>query len=706
MTTNSKNEVILIDGSFDAVRDIRVAILKDKRLFDLDIQHAGREPIINNVYKAVITGYTESLGAVFVNYGGNRSGFLPVKEIADIYLPRKGNTDLNEALHEGKELIVQVVREERGTKGAALTTYLSLASSYVVLMPNNPSAGGISKRISGEERSDLKDLIQSLNIPNDMGIIVRTAGEGRKIEDLNRDLQLLLERYQHIQDTAKQQKGPCLLYRESDIIARTVRDYLRPNVSQILVEDSHVHRRIQEHIQKVRPDSQVQVELYRDRRIPLFSRFQVESQIETAFGREVRLPSGGSLVIDYSEALISIDVNSARSTSGANIEETALNTNLEAANEVARQLRLRDIGGLIVIDFIDMSSLENQEKVERCLRDALLSDRARTQVGDISRFGLLEMSRQRLRPQLSEGIQIPCPRCHGHGNIRGLEALALTIIRQIEEAAFKAGTVQVQAQVPVDLATFLLNEKRHTLVDIEQRQQINVQIIPNRHLQSPDYSIKRFEPNDLPSEYRDQLSLQCLEKCEEPDYTPGYTKPISSNATPDQVSEQSIFHRFVRLFRQLTTPTEEVSVETPKEEPKKIKSEEGPQKRRPRNHNNGTNKTAGNGQTRRRPRDTASGEKSQSNGEGGNIRRHTNPKKHRTNASASGDNFGNTAPPAPAVVPEEPNGNLITRTEPTAEKSPYRRPASPKNELISNGGNRRRTTKTNRRGKMGSAIDS
>lgn len=479
--------------------ELRVALVSGQTLYDLDIEHAGREQKKANIYKARISRIEPSLEAVFVEYGADRHGFLPFKEIAPEYLKNPNNherTNIRESLKVGQEIMVQVEKEERGSKGAALTTYISLPGCYLVLMPNNPGAGGISRRIEGDDRTEMREILSILDLPEGMGLIVRTAGVGRSQEELQWDLMILLKQWEAIKQAFKQRSAPFLVYQESDVVMRSIRDYLRKDIGEILIDKLEVFEHAKHYIQLIRPDFMNRVKLYTDS-APLFSRFQIEHQIESAFQREVRLPSGGAIVIDHTEALISIDINSGKATKGVDIEETALNTNLEAADEIARQLRLRDLGGLIVIDFIDMSSIRNQREVENRLRESLKMDRARIQIGRISRFGLLEMSRQRLRPSLGETMQALCPRCSGQGTLRSIESLALSIVRIIEEDAMKDKTAQIQLQLPVDIATYLVNEKRAAVTQIEQRHQVKVLLIPNSHFSSPHYKITRLRIDEL-----------------------------------------------------------------------------------------------------------------------------------------------------------------------------------------------------------------
>jgi len=480
--------------------ECRVAMVDGQFLYDLDIEVAARSQRKASIYKAKITRVEPSLEAAFIDYGAERHGFLPFKEIAREYYADKTTASgepasVKDALAEGLELVVQVEKEERGKKGAALTTFPSLAGRYLVLMPNNPRAGGISRRIEGEERSALREALSALEVPAGMGLIVRTAGVGKSQEELQWDLDYLLKLWNAVETAAKERSAPFLVYQESDVIIRAIRDYFDKDVNEILIDDERVYRQAREFITQVMPESAGRVRRY-EGRVPLFSRFQIESQIESAFSHSVRLPSGGSLVVDHTEALVSIDVNSARATKGGDIEETALNTNLEAADEVARQLRLRDVGGLIVIDFIDMTPARNQRDVEHRLREALKQDRARVQLGRISRFGLLEMSRQRLRPSLGESSLRTCPTCNGRGYVRGPESLALSILRIVEEEAMKDLTGRIVARLPIEVATFLLNEKREGVFDIEKRTGVKIILVPDPSVTLPNYQVERVREED------------------------------------------------------------------------------------------------------------------------------------------------------------------------------------------------------------------
>ncbi len=498
--------------------ELRVAIVDGQKLIDLDIESASKEQRKSNIYKAVITRVEPSLEACFVDYGADRHGFLPFKEISREYLRDGdgGKSRIQDQLKDGQELIVQVDKDERGNKGAALTTYISLAGRYLVLMPNNPRGGGVSRRIEGEDRNELRDTISQLEVPGGMSVIARTAGIGRSLEELQWDLNYLLQLWQAIDGAAKTQSGAFLIYQESSLVIRAIRDYFHPDIGELLIDTESIFEQAQQFMSHVMPANVHVVKLYKDD-VPLFSRFQIEHQIETAYARQVPLPAGGAIVIDHTEALVSVDVNSARATKAGDIETTAFNTNLEAADEIARQLRLRDLGGLIVIDFIDMESAKNQREVENRLKEALRYDRARVQFGKISRFGLMELSRQRLRPALAESAYIPCPRCHGIGHIRGTESTALHILRILQEEAMKDNTAQVVAQVPIDVATFLLNEKRAEIHTIEARFKVNVLLVPNTYLETPNYKVQRLRHDDLNQAEPLPPSFTMVERPEEED---------------------------------------------------------------------------------------------------------------------------------------------------------------------------------------------
>ena len=510
--------------------ELRVALVDGQKLYDLDIESPGHEQKKSNIYKAKITRIEPSLEAAFVDYGADRHGFLPMKEISREYFPKgysfQGRPNIKEVLREGQEVIVQIDKEERGQKGAALTTFISLAGSYLVLMPNNPRAGGISRRIEGDERTELKASLSKLDLPKGMGLIVRTAGVGKAYEELEWDLNVLLHHWQAISDAGNSKPAPFLIHQETNLILRAIRDYLRRDIGEVLIDRPKTFESVKKHIEIVRPDFLSKIKLY-ENEVPLFTHYQIETQIETAFQREVRLPSGGSIVIDPTEAMTSIDINSARATKGSDIEETAFNTNLEAAEEIARQLRLRDLGGLVVIDFIDMTPVRHQREVENRMRDSVHQDRARIQLGRISRFGLLEMSRQRLRPSIGETSQSVCPRCSGTGQVRGVESLALSILRLMEEEAIKENTQHVQAQVPVPVATYLLNEKRRSVMHIEKQHGARVLIIPNPHMDTPQYEVLRVKNDETTAEASYEISIKKaeLEEAKMPKFDKEIVKP-------------------------------------------------------------------------------------------------------------------------------------------------------------------------------------
>ena len=511
--------------------ELRVAIVDGQKLVDLDIEHAGKEQRKSNIYKGVITRVEPSLEAAFVDYGTERHGFLPFKEISRSYFSDKSEgskTRIQDVIKEGQELIVQVDKDERGNKGAALTTYISLAGRYLVLMPNNPRGGGVSRRIEGEDRNELRDAMAELEIPKGMSIIARTAGIGRNTEELQWDLNYLTQLWTAVEEASHIQAGAFLIYQEGSLVIRAIRDYFSADIGEILIDTADVHEQAVQFMNHVMPGNVARVKLYQDE-VPLFSRFQIEHQIESAFSREVRLPSGGAIVIDHTEALVSVDVNSGRSIKGADIEQTAYNTNLEAAEEVARQLRLRDLGGLVVIDFIDMENPKNQREVENTLRDALHADRARVQTGKISRFGLLELSRQRMRPSLGETNHAACPRCSGTGHIRGIESTALHILRITQEEAMKDNSAIIQVQLPVEAATFLLNEKRADIHKIEQRMGVEVILIPNVHMETPNYTITRIKSDDV-NEETAQASYKMVEMPAETAYLRGLNEEAAPKA--------------------------------------------------------------------------------------------------------------------------------------------------------------------------------
>ncbi len=547
--------------------ELRVALVDGQRLYDLDIESLGHESKKSNIYKGRITRIEPSLEAAFVDYGSDRHGFLPLKEIAREYFSDnysyRGRPHIKDVLKEGHEVIVQVDKEERGTKGAALTTFISLAGSYLVLMPNNPRAGGISRRIEGEERNQLKEAMSGLQLPLGMGLIVRTAGVGKSAEELEWDLNYLLNNWKRIINAAGA-PAPFLIYQESDVIARAFRDYLRRDIGEVLIDNETIYHQARERIIATRPDFIQRLKHY-EGEVPLFSHYQIETQIESAFQREVRLPSGGSIVIDPTEALTSIDINSARATKGSDIEDTALQTNLEAADEIARQLRLRDLGGLVVIDFIDMTPVRNQREVENCLRESARMDRARVQIGRISRFGLLEMSRQRLSPSLSEASHHICPRCTGTGVIRDNESLSLSILRLIEEESLKENSAQIMAVVPVPVASYLLNEKRRSVQYVEKYHNVRVIIVPNAYMETPHFEVIRIRSGDENTtvSYRLPEQLEAIREAEgkydapiaylvkklEKPALQGFTVP----AKPVPIAKSATKENKVSLFSQLVS---------------------------------------------------------------------------------------------------------------------------------------------------------
>ncbi|HHK4129630.1 TPA: ribonuclease E [Enterobacter roggenkampii] len=600
--------------------ELRVALVDGQRLYDLDIESPGHEQKKANIYKGKITRIEPSLEAAFVDYGAERHGFLPLKEIAREYFPANynahGRPNIKDVLREGQEVIVQIDKEERGNKGAALTTFISLAGSYLVLMPNNPRAGGISRRIEGDDRTELKEALASLELPDGMGLIVRTAGVGKSAEALQWDLSFRLKHWEAIQKAAESRPAPFLIHQESNVIVRAFRDYLRQDIGEILIDNPKVLELARQHIAALgRPDFTSKIKLYTGE-IPLFSHYQIESQIESAFQREVRLPSGGSIVIDTTEALTAIDINSARATRGGDIEETAFNTNLEAADEIARQLRLRDLGGLIVIDFIDMTPVRHQRAVENRLREAVRQDRARIQISHISRFGLLEMSRQRLSPSLGESSHHVCPRCSGTGTVRDNESLSLSILRLIEEEALKENTKEVHAIVPVPIASYLLNEKRAAVSAIEARQGgVRCIIVPNDQMETPHYHVLRVRKGEetstlsylLPKLHEEEMALPSDDEpaerklpeqpalatfimpeappeaaLEKPAAKPAAQKP-EATAAKAQPAQPGLLSRFFGALKKMFAG-EEVQPEQPKEEPKAAKPERQQDRRKRQNN--------------------------------------------------------------------------------------------------------------------------
>ena len=706
--------------------ELRVAMVDGQRLYDLDIDTPAREQKKGNIYKGKITRVEPSLEAVFVDYGSERQGFLPLKEIAKSYFKETGskeNSDrinVQDVLTVGQELVVQIEKEERGNKGAALTTFISLAGRYLVLMPNSPRAGGISRRIEGDDRAELQEALRQLEVPEGMGMIVRTAGVGKHVEELQWDLEYLVQLWTAIDNATQQRSAPFLVYQESNIIIRALRDYLRKDIGEILVDSPEVYQTGYDFMRMVMPHELSKFKLYQDK-VPLFTRYQVESQIETAFRHEVRLPSGGALVIDPTEALISIDVNSARANKGGDIEETAFNTNLEAAEEIARQLRLRDLGGLVVIDFIDMTPSRHQREVENRLREHLKVDRARVQVGRISRFGLLEMSRQRLRPSLGDAHQEVCPRCAGLGHVRGVQSLGLAVLRIIEEEANKDLISQLVIQLPVGVATFMLNEKRMQLDAIERRTNVKVLLIPNPHLDTPHYEIERIKSGNERSEFsHDLLQKPAAETFDELKDKPALEKPAVTGVSPAapapvvKPKEEAKPSLLKRLLGVLTGN---------KDEPEEEEKPEVKRATNKRPNGRGRNNNGRRNQSNRRPKNSSEDvDKKQtadkkpvkpaSNEEGGdeetkprNTRRSRRGGRRRRPRADNNDkvvdtNVGNKPLPEPKevdgnAVPEpapevngnvvdnkpadEPNGNSVSKPKP--RRAPRRRrPAKSKTE--------------------------
>ncbi len=686
--------------------ELRVALVDGQKLYDFDIEVPSKEQKKSNIYRGIITRVEPSLEAAFVNYGAEKHGFLPFKEICPAYRQiQEGNEPdgrrpaVKDLLKEGQEIVVQIEKEERGNKGAALTTYISLAGTYLVLMPNNPKAGGISRRIEGETRNDLREVMATLEIPDSMGLIVRTAGCGKNAEELQWDLNYLMQLWEAIERSSGEQKAPFLVFQESNVIIRALRDHLRGNIDEILIDNEDSYKLVQNFLKQVMPHFLPKAKLYQDD-VPLFNRYQIESQIEVAYGREVSLPSGGSIVIDHTEALTSIDINSARATKGSDIEDTALNTNLEAADEIARQLRLRDLGGLFVIDFIDMMSSKNQKTVENHLRDALKIDRARIQTGRISRFGLLEMSRQRMRPSLGDSTQLPCPRCKGQGTIRNVESVALSVLRVIEEEVMKKGTEKVIAHLPIECATFLLNEKRHSIEQIEARLKVGIVILPSKHLETPAYDIERIKEKDFGEEKPSYLQIKA-EDITIPEFArqvrPAAEKPAIKeflHDTPAPVQTKNESSSLIKRFwHKLVGPAKEPEVKKPtaKAADRNQTSSDGHT-----NRNRNNKKAQGRNQEPRAehaPREAEPGQEIRPGrnlrGPGRNVKRNLDPanlpptklKPEETvtvaDAEATPANTENTVPNGEA--PRKPNGRGNNRRGPNRRRSRnsnYRKPES------------------------------
>ncbi len=633
--------------------EMRVALVDGQKLYDLDIESTNRTQKKSNIYKGRVVRIEPSLEAAFVDYGGNRHGFLPLKEISHSLFKHKpesgqrGRPNIKDVIDEGQEFIIQIEKEERGNKGAALTTMISLAGRYLVLMPNNPRSGGISRQIEGADRAEAREVMNQVEIPDNTALILRTAGIGKSKEDLQWDINYLTTLWQAIEKASKGRPAPFLIYQESEIIIRAIRDYLRTDIAEIWVDDKDVHQRSQEFMQQVMPHNLHKLKLYEDND-PLFTRYQIESQIESAFSREVRLPSGGSLIIDHTEALISIDINSGRATKGSDIEETALNTNLEAAEEIARQLRLRDLGGLIVIDFIDMLVSKNQREVENRIKECLRVDRARVQVGKISRFGLLEMSRQRLRPSLGESRHLPCPRCDGQGTIRDIESISLAVLRIIEEEAMKDSTSKLIVNLPVSAATFLLNEKRQPINELQQRLDVEIVIIPSPAMETPQYQVQRVPLSKANEAQHQQASYTLVTEIEndikDTDLRTHKTiveepavqqiipnKPvIAKEAAPK--SAGIILDLVKRLFK----PTAEAVKETVKPEVSKTTNDRAPRARQ--NQQNRTNRNSRSGNRQRNPN-----RRNNPNAKSGNNTPATGDESSRDNANQTSTKSSNAS---------------------------------------------------------------
>ncbi len=643
--------------------EIRVAMVDGQYLYDLDIEHPFRAQKKANIYKGVITRVERSLEAAFVNYGAERHGFLPFKEISHEYYKKTknksdkktGRPSITDVIKEGQEVLVQVDKEERGNKGAALTTQISLAGRYLVLMPNNPRAGGVSRRIEGEDRHKIREILDQLDLDDGMGAIVRTAGVGRELEELSWDMDYLKTLWEAISVANDQSEPGTLLYQESNVIIRTLRDYFRKDVGEIMIDNERVYQQAYDFINAVMPHNLKKLKHYTDT-VPLFSRYQVEHQIESAFHREVTLPTGGAIVIDHTEALTSIDVNSARATKGRSIEETALNINLEAADEIARQLRLRDLGGLVVIDFIDMLPNKNQRAVERRLRDALKIDRARVQIGRISRFGLLEMSRQRLRPSLGESSQIVCPRCSGQGTIRGIESMALSILRLMEEEAMKDATVEVVAQTPVKVATFVLNEKRKTLAEIQARHNLQLTVLPNVDLDTPHYEIIRYKENEVEDPQnsykrvtKPEAQIESTKESTPQDIQTaavGHVTPSTPAPSPQELQDAKNPGLMTRIFGALfgsKKVVEEVEEKSNKRTRPTNKNQQNNRAKTPKNNNNNQRRNSNPRNNNRNKHNTRNNQNTQNNQNAHNTQNTQNKNKHTQNNNQHNNQQKNVA---------------------------------------------------------------
>ncbi|MCO1334000.1 Rne/Rng family ribonuclease [Microbulbifer sp. OS29] len=681
--------------------ELRVALVDGQWLYDLDIENRTRQQKKANIYKGKITRVEPSLEAAFVDYGEERHGFLPLKEISREYFlkqPRdiEGRIKIKDVVKEGMEVIVQVDKEERGNKGAALTTFVSLAGRYLVLMPNNPRAGGISRRIEGDERSELRDALSSVDVPSGMGIIVRTAGVGRSGDELQWDLNYLLQLWTAIKEEADTSRAPHFLFQESNVIIRAIRDYMRDDIGEVIVDDKGAYQLAAEFARQVMPHYANKVKYYEDA-IPLFNRYQIESQIETAFEREVKLPSGGSIVIDVTEALVSIDINSSRATKGGDIEETARTINLEAADEIARQLRLRDMGGLVVIDFIDMQSKSSQREVEKRMEKALGMDRARVQVGRISRFGLLEMSRQRLRPSLGETTFRVCPRCSGQGTIRGTKSLALSILRLVEEEAKKERSAEIRAITSVNVATYLLNEKRKTISQIESRNSTRVVVVPNAEMETPHFEVQRLRDDDtatLETSYKISGTAEetMTKKEEKPQRTPAQpaVQQIAHTApapTPEKKEEPGLFSRLMSAIASLFSTKEE----EPKQQQKSTNRGRDQQQRN-RNRNQRGNR---NGRPPRRKDDRREDNKRDDQQE---ERRATKSDEHENTSERQGEGQRRRRRRRNDNRRKDDNRTQVVETENTTESTEQTNDSSEQQRPSRRPGNVRGRPQTRRRG--------
>lgn len=638
--------------------EVRVALVKDQLLFDLDIECPSEVKKKGNIYKATVTRREPSLDAVFVEYGSKRQGFLPLKEISPEYFSispdqfGEERPPITTLIKEGQELLVQVDKEERGSKGAALTTFITLAGCYLVLMPNSPRSGGISRRIEGDERNELKAALNALSMSEEMGVIIRTAGVGKSHDELQADLDMLCNQWKAIQGAHKHQIAPCLIHQEGDVIIRSIRDNLRKSISEIIIDDQVSFVKAKRYIEQVKPEFLPNLKLYKSK-IPLFNLYQIESQIESAYQRQVLLPSGGSLVIDRTEALVSIDINSAKSTGGSDIETTAFNTNLEAADEIARQLRLRDLGGLVVIDFIDMSNSKHQREVEKRLQDALKADRARIQIGRISRFGLLEMSRQRLRLSLGETSQETCPRCEGRGVVRSTQSHALSIVRLIEEEALKENSAEVQVQLPPEVATFLSNEKKEVILEIEKRHGVKVILIANPYFQTPQYDITRLKSDNVGKHRKPSYTLiqrPDVELVQADSFNQTQDEPVVRPYEGHKTTKSKESGVLQRIWNYLFTQSPE---EEPASSPKKTrggKSSQAPRRHHGKpgqnqNRRQGTQKRSSQGSTNNRKKPNNNSGRSQQQRSSNAPRRKPQGAGQGSRAPAKNQSRGNTASP-------------------------------------------------------------